>query len=80
MYLGEVLLRNGLANKGYKWIVPEEIKDEQTLKALDYPNNVNPLLCDSNNYITPIDKVRKYWDNGEEDNLLSFCEYILSNI
>lgn len=61
-YLGELMLRNGLAEKGYEWGV-----DEQG----GYP----VLISDGNYTVAPIDKVFKRFVNGSEDNVVSFFTY-----
>ena len=78
VYLGDTLLKNGLEKKGYKWMVPEEIKNKDLRKAMDYPNNKNPFLSGPSN-TTPIDKVLKYWYNGDEDNLYTYWKYLNNN-
>lgn len=65
-YLGEVMLKNGLGEKGFHWG-----KDE---------NADIPLLSDQNgNFITPNDKVYKRLVNGAEDNIVSFYDIIMGN-
>lgn len=75
VYLGDTLLKNGLEETGYKWIVPEEIKNKDLRKAINYPNNKYPLLSGPS-YTTPIDKVSKYWYNGDEDNLYTYWRFL----
>ncbi|WP_124100126.1 hypothetical protein [Ruminococcus sp. Marseille-P6503] len=63
-YLGEVMLKNGLAEKGYKW-------------AKDGSSNI-PLLADENgSFITPNDKVYKRLVNGKEDSIISFYDVMM---
>lgn len=65
-YLGEVMLQNGLGEKGFRWG-----KDD---------NSDIPLLSDqSGNFITPNDKVYKRLVNGAEDNVVSFYDIIMGN-
>lgn len=65
-YLGEVMLKNGLTQKGYRWAREE--------------NASIPLLLGKNgSYVTPNDKVHKRLVNGAEDNVLSFYEFIMQD-
>lgn len=64
-YLGEVMLRNGLSQKGYKW---------------GYDNNSDvPLLISDEGYITPNDKVYKRLVNGKQDSVISFYNFVMDN-
>lgn len=74
--MGEILLKNGLSDKGFEWLVPEEVQNEQIRKLLN--SNVYPFLGRTGDLITPVDKVQKYWNNGDEDDLLSFCKIMLT--
>jgi len=66
-YLGETMLKNGLAKKGYKW-------------GKDNSSNVPLLVNDNgNSFITPNDKVYKRLVNGKEDNIISFYDVIMNN-
>lgn len=66
-YLGETLLKNGLAQKGFVWGVEES-------------SNV-PLLLQENGWqITPNDKVYKRLVNGSEDSVVSFYRFAVNNI
>ena len=64
-YLGETMLKNGLAKKGYKW-------------GKNNSSNV-PLLVNDNgdSFITPNDKVYKRLVNGKEDSIISFYDIIM---
>lgn len=77
IYVGDTLLKNGLKQKGFKWTLPDEVKSKEIQKILDYPNNKNPFLCGQNGITNPIDKVLKYWNNGDEDNLLVYCKHTI---
>ena len=44
IYVGDTLMKNGLEQKGFKWSVPEEIKDSNIRKVLNYPANKSPFL------------------------------------
>ena len=64
-YLGEVLLKNGLRQKGYRW--------SQT-DGCDIP-----LLREPNGWmLTPIDRVYKRLVNGSEDSVVSFYRYAIT--
>lgn len=61
-YLGETMLRNGLADKGYEWSVED--------------GSSYPVLSLASGYTAaPIDKVYKRFVNGAEDNVVSFYSY-----
>lgn len=62
-YLGEVMLKSGLAEKGYAW--------ESSAVPL--------LLGRSGDYITPNDKVYKRLVNGAEDAIVPFYEFLMSD-
>jgi len=63
-YLGEALLQNGLAQKGYSWV--------------RVGSSSIPVLKDENgNVLTPNDKVYKRLINGAEDAVVSFYQYAL---
>lgn len=63
-YLGEVMLKNGLSKKGYKW------------EKVNFSNI--PLLINNNgDFITPNDKVYKRLVNGKEDSIISFYDIIM---
>lgn len=74
--MGEILLKNGLSDKGFEWLVPEEVQNEQIRKLLN--STVYPFLGRTGDLITPVDKVQKYWNNGDEDDLLIFCKLMLT--
>lgn len=63
-YLGEVMLKNGLSEKGYKW-------------GIDNTSDIPLLINAAGNYITPNDKVYKRLVNGAEDNVLFFYDAIM---
>ena len=75
IYLGDTILKNGLSEKGYKWMVIEEIKNEKIRKLLI--GSTYPFLYANEAFTTPIDKVEKYWFNGDIDNLSTYCEFII---
>lgn len=58
-YLGEVILKNGLFEKGYRW-------------RKDNFSDIPILVADGGWHITPIDKVYKRLVNGKEDSVISF--------
>ena len=62
-YLGEVMLKNGLAKKGYVW----EKDDTSDI----------PLLSAGGSYVTPNDKVYKRLVNGKEDDVVSFYDAVM---
>ena len=66
-YLGETLLKNGLAQKGYVW---------ERLTG----SNVPVLKNRNGSILTPNDKVFKRMVNGAEDNVVSFYQYALKNL
>jgi len=63
-YLGEVMLKNGLSKKGYKW-------------GKDKSSNIPLLINNNGNFITPNDKVYKRLVNGKEDSIISFYDVIM---
>ncbi len=66
-YLGEVLLKNGLSQKGYSW-------------GKVGASNIPVLMGSNGSYLTPNDKVYKRLVNGPEDNVVSFCTYALEKL
>ena len=64
-YLGEVMLKNGLAEKGYKW-------------GTDHFSNIPLLVNADGSFVTPNDKVYKRLVNGKEDSVISFYDVIMS--
>lgn len=64
-YLGETMLKNGLAKKGYQW-------------GIDKSSNIPLLVNDNGNFITPNDKVYKRLVNGKEDSIISFYDVIMN--
>ena len=66
-YLGEVLLKNGLSQKGYSW-------------GKVGPSNIPVIIGRDGSYLTPNDKVYKRLVNGSEDNVVSFCKYALEKL
>lgn len=75
IYLGDTILKNGLNEKGYKWMVIEEIKNKKIRELLT--GSSYPFLYANEAFTTPIDKVEKYWINGDIDNLSTYCEFII---
>ena len=75
IYLGDTILKNGLNEKGYKWMVIEEIKNKKIRELLI--GSMYPFLYANEAFTTPIDKVEKYWINGDIDNLSTYCEFII---
>ena len=65
-YLGETMLRHGMADKGYRWGLLEG-------------STVPVLLCNDGRYATPIDKVYKRLVNGSVDNVVSFYRAAMSH-
>lgn len=63
-YLGEVMLKNGLSEKGYKW-------------GQDNTSDIPLLINAAGGYVTPNDKVYKRLVNGTEDNVISFYDAIM---
>ncbi len=63
-YLGEVMLKNGLSERGYYW-------------GTDNTSDIPLLMTDSGNCITPNDKVYKRLINGKEDNVITFYDVIM---
>ncbi|MBQ9022094.1 MAG: hypothetical protein IJ113_08835 [Eggerthellaceae bacterium] len=62
-YLGEVMLRNGLSEDGYRWG-----NDDM---------GMYPVLIGNNDFIiAPIDKVFKRLVNGAEDSVISFFDAV----
>ncbi len=61
-YLGEVLLKNGLSEKGFVW-------DKEA------SSDVPLLIKDDGSYLTPNDKVYKRLVNGSVDNVISFYKF-----
>lgn len=66
-YLGETMLKNGLAQKGYKW-------------GRDNTSDIPLLIANNGGYITPNDKVYKRLVNGKQDNVISFYNYVMENL
>ena len=64
-YLGEVMLKNSLAEKGYKW-------------GTDNFSNIPLLVNADGSFVTPNDKVYKRLVNGKEDSVISFYDVIMS--
>ena len=63
-YLGEVMLKNGLSEKGYKW-------------GQDNTSDIPLLINAAGGYVTPNDKVYKRLVNGTEDNVIYFYDAIM---
>lgn len=61
IYTGETLLRCGLRDKGYDWII----------------DNGLPVLASGNNMCSPITKAHKMILNGAEDSVSSFFDVAL---
>lgn len=67
-YLGETMLKNGLAKKGYKW-------------GKDNSSNIPILYKSESDYlIAPNDKVYKRLVNGKEDSVISFYDVCMDLI
>ena len=66
-YLGEVLLKNGLSQKGYSW-------------GKVGPSDIPVIIGRDGSYLTPNDKVYKRLVNGSEDNVVSFSKYALEKL
>lgn len=66
-YLGEMLLRNGLSQKGFIW-------------GKEASSNVPLLIKDDGTYLTPNDKVFKRLVNGSEDSVVSFYLLVTKKI
>lgn len=64
-YLGEVLLKNGLSQKGYGW-------------GTDNTSDIPLLVADTGLYIAPVDKAYKRLVNGAEDNVCVFYEITMN--
>lgn len=60
-YLGEVMLKNGLSEKGYLW-------------GKSNSSNIPLLIKEDGSYITPNDKVYKRLVDGNVDSVISFYE------
>ena len=58
-YLGETILKNGFAQKGYRW-------------GKEGTSRIPLLVCDDGWRVTPIDKVYKRLVNGSSDSVVSF--------
>lgn len=63
-YLGEVMLKNGLSERGYRW-------------GMQNTGNIPLLMADDEKYVTPIDKIYKRLVNGAEDNVVSFYQMMM---
>ena len=61
-YLGETLLKNGLAQKGFHW-------------GKEPSSNIPLLIRNDGAYLTPNDKVYKRLVNGSEDSVVSFYRF-----
>ena len=59
------MLKNGLAEKGYKW-------------GTDNFSNIPLLVNADGSFVTPNDKVYKRLVNGKEDSVISFYDVIMS--
>ena len=66
-YLGELMLKNGLSDKGYAW-------------GMDEQGGYPVLLSEEGFIVAPIDKVFKRFVNGAEDNVVSFYTYGMEEI
>ncbi|WP_459129641.1 hypothetical protein [Guggenheimella bovis] len=60
-YLGEVLLRNGLEERGFYWNVLED-------------SPIPVLQNEKGAFLTPVDKVFNRFVNGSVENVISFYE------
>lgn len=63
-YLGEVMLKNGLSEKGYLW-------------GKSNSSNIPLLIKEDGSYITPNDKVYKRLVDGNVDSVISFYEFAM---
>lgn len=63
-YIGEMLLRSGLAEKGFVWV------EDDGLPILSMPGNQTA--------VSPISKAHKRILNGEEDSMKSFVDVVFS--
>lgn len=63
-YLGETMLKNGLAQRGYVW-------------GKDDTSDIPLLSGDDGSYVTPNDKVYKRLVNGKEDDIVSFYDVVM---
>lgn len=66
-YLGEVMLKNGLSEKGYIW-------------GKDNSSNIPLLIRSDGSYLTPNDKVYKRLVNGNTDNVVSFYKFAIEEL
>lgn len=66
-YLGEVMLKNGLSEKGYRW-------------GKDNSSNIPLLIGSDKSYLTPNDKVYKRLVNGNIDNIVSFYKFAVEEL
>ena len=63
-YLGEVMLKNGLSERGYCW-------------GIQNTGDIPLLMAGDEKYITPVDKVYKRLVHGTEDNVVSFYQMMM---
>lgn len=63
-YIGEMLLRSGLAEKGFIWV------EDDGIPILSSPDNKTT--------VSPITKAHKYIFNGAEDSMKSFVDVVFS--
>lgn len=63
-YIGETLLRQGLAEKGFVWV------EDDGLPVLNIPGGQTT--------VSPISKAHKRIQNGEEDSITSFADVVFS--
>ncbi len=63
-YLGEVMLKNGLSEKGYIW-------------GKDSASDIPLLIKGDGNYVTPNDKAYKRLVNGDVDSVISFYDFVM---
>lgn len=63
-YLGETMLKNGLADNLYNWDMHEDF-------------NHLMLIDENESFINPIDKVYKRLINGMEDSVISFYDVVM---
>ena len=66
-YLGETLLRNELAKKGFAW-------------GTEASSDIPVLIKDDGSYLTPNDKVFKRLVNGSEESVVSFYRFVKNKI
>ena len=61
VYLGQLLLDLFLTKAGYKW---------------DLSSGMPMVWKNENNHVSPLSKVRKHIENGDEDDIRPFCKVV----